>query len=181
LFRLLGRRIDTFDALVVATYRDDELDRRHPLRIIVGELATTPGIRRIELPALTHAAVAELAAPIGVDADELYEKTGGNPFFVTEVLATGMHDVPPTVRDAVLARAARLGPDARGLLEAVAIVPHGAELWLLEMLAGGSLDQLDECLASGMLRHEDAAIAFRHELARLAIEEAISPHRRIAL
>src|SRR5262249_35093224 len=70
---------------------------------------------------------------------------------------------------------------ARGLLEAVAIVPHGAELWLLEMLAGGSLDQLDECLASGMLRHEDAAIAFRHELARLAIEESISPHRRIAL
>src|SRR5262249_25509800 len=119
LFRLLGRRIETFDALVVATYRDDELDRRHPLRIVVGELATTAGIRRIELPALTHAAVAELAAPIGVDADELYEKTGGNPFFVTEVLATGMHDVPPTVRDAVLARAARLGPDARGLLEAV--------------------------------------------------------------
>jgi DNA-binding CsgD family transcriptional regulator len=92
-----------------------------------------------------------------------------------------MHDVPPTVRDAVLARSARLGPSARSLLEALAIVPQRAELWLLEILAGGSLGELDECLASGMLRHEDGSIAFRHELARLAIEESISPHRRVAL
>src|SRR5207253_1156072 len=101
---------------------------------------------------LSHDAVAELAAPHAIDPDELFERTGGNPFFVTEALATGMTDVPSTVRDAVLARAARLDTDARALLEAVAVVPQHVELWLLEILAGGSLSELDECLASGMVR-----------------------------
>ena len=181
ILRLLGRRIEAVEALVIATYRDDELDRTHPLRIVVGELATTAGMRRIELPALSLDAVSELAAPHGVDPEELYGKTAGNPFFVTEALATGMTDVPPTIRDAVLARAARLGPDARALLDAVAVVPQRVELSLLEILAGGSLTELDECLASGILRHEDHSIAFRHELARLAVEESINPHRRLAL
>jgi DNA-binding NarL/FixJ family response regulator len=77
----------------------------------------------------------------------------------------------------VLARAARLSPPARRLLEAVAIVPGHVEPWLLEALAGDLLDHLDECLASGML---DARIAFRHELARLAIEASVPPHRTLA-
>lgn len=181
ILRLLGRRVEAIEALVIATYRDDELDRTHPLRIVVGELGTTPGVRRIELPLLSLEAVTELAAPHAVNPEELYGKTEGNPFFVTEVLATGMTDVPPTIRDAVLARAARLGPAARALLEAVAVVPQRVELWLLEILANGALTELDECLASGMLRHEDNSITFRHELARLAVEDSINPHRRLVL
>jgi DNA-binding CsgD family transcriptional regulator len=181
ILRLVGRRVESIGALVIATYRDDELDRTHPLRIVVGELGTSTGILRIALPALSFDAVTELAVPHGVDPEELYGKTAGNPFFVTEALATGMTKVPPTIRDAVLARAARLDADARALLEAVAVVPQRVELWLLEILAGGSLSELDECLASGMLRQEDHSIAFRHELARLAVEEAINPHRRLAL
>ena len=170
IIRLVGRRIEGLGALVVATYRDDELERTHPLRIVVGELATTAGIRRIELPPLSHDAVTELAAPHAIDPNELFERTGGNPFFVTEALATGVTDVASTVRAAVLAR-----------LEAVAVVPQHVELWLLEILAGGSLSELDECLASGMVRHEDHSIAFRHELARIAVDESINPHRRLAL
>ena len=50
ILRLLGRRVEAIEAMVIATYRDDELDRRHPLRIVVGELGTTPGVRRMELP-----------------------------------------------------------------------------------------------------------------------------------
>ena len=84
--------------------------------------------------------------------DELYRRTGGNPFFVTEVLAAGGEQIPETVRDAVLARAARLSGPARRLLEAVAVVPGQVDLWLLEALAGELVDRLDECLASGMLR-----------------------------
>ena len=56
-----------------------------------------------------------------------------------------------TVRDAVLARVARLGAAARGVLEAVAVVPQGCEYWLLDRLAPGASDHLDECLSSGML------------------------------
>ena len=179
--RLLARRVETVPALVVASYRDDELDRAHPLRILLGELARSRTVRRLKPARLSPGAVAQLAAPYGVDADELYRKTAGNPFFVVEALATKGEGIPDTVRDAVLARAARLSPEGGRLLEAVAVVPPQAELWLLEALAGDAADGLDKCLASGMLIAAAAGVAFRHELARLAVEESVPPHRRVEL
>jgi DNA-binding CsgD family transcriptional regulator/tetratricopeptide (TPR) repeat protein len=179
--RLLARRVETVPALVVATYRDDELDRAHPLRIMLGELATSRTVGRMRLARLSPGAVAHLAEPYGVDADELYRKTAGNPFFVIEALATRAEEIPETVRDAVLARAARLSPAGQTLLDAVAVVPPRAELWLLEALAGDAADRLDECLTSGMLIAESAGVAFRHELARLAVEESVPPHRKVGL
>jgi hypothetical protein len=108
--RLLARRVETVPALVVASYRDDALDRAHPLRIMLGELARSPTVGRLKLVRLSPEAVARLAEPHGVDPGELYRKTGGNPFFVVEALAAGAAAIPDTVRDAVLARAARLSP-----------------------------------------------------------------------
>ena len=178
--RLLGRRVESAPALVVVSYRD-ELDRVHPLRILIGELATGPSVTRLKVEALSPEAVARLAEPNGIDAEDLYRKTGGNPFFVTEVLAGGDAEIPNTVRDAVLARAARLSPSARDLLEAVAIVPPHGEIWLLEALAPEAVDRVDECLATGMLNSEWEGVAFRHELARLAIEESLPPNRRFTL
>jgi DNA-binding CsgD family transcriptional regulator len=178
--RLLSRRIESVPALVLATYRDDELDREHPLRIVLGELPSGSA-RRMALAPFSAPAVAALAEPIGVDHAELHRTTAGNPFFVTEVLAAADADIPATVRDAVLARAARLGEGPRAVLDAVAIAPLRAELWLLDALADGELDDLDACLASGMLRAERDAVSFRHEIARVAVEDALSPHRRVAL
>jgi DNA-binding CsgD family transcriptional regulator/tetratricopeptide (TPR) repeat protein len=178
---LLGRRVEQLGALVIVTYRTDELRRTHPLRIVLGNVATVAGVIRVHLEPLSPDAVAELAAPHGVDAADLHATTAGNPFFVTEVLASGSADVPATVRDAVLARAARLRGPARDLLDAVAIVPQRTELWLLEAIAGEAVGALDECLASGMLRAEDHAVVFRHELARMAVEESINPYRRADL
>src|SRR6266545_1238613 len=179
--RLLARRVEAVPALVVVSYRDDQLDRAHPLRIVLGELATSRAVGRVRLGRLSPVAVARLAEPYGVDAGELYRKTGGNPFFVVEALASGAGGIPDTVRDAVLARAARLSPAGLGLLEAVAVVPPQAEPWLLEALAGGAADALEECLASGMLVAGPGGVAFRHELARLAVEESVPPHRKAAL
>ena len=179
--RLLARRVETVPALIVGSYRDDELDRSHPLRIVLGELATSPMVGRLKLTALSPAAVAQLANAHAVDADELYRKTAGNPFFVVEALAARAEEIPGTVRDAVLARAARLTPQAKRLLEAVAVVPPQAELWLLEALAANAIEGLEECLTSGMLTSERAGIAFRHELARLAVEESIALNRRVEL
>ena len=176
--RLLGRKLDGVPAVTIATYRDDELDRTHPLRIVLGGLGSGPGVLRLELRPLSPEAVAQLAAPHGVDAGELHRKTAGNPFFVTEALATGEGEIPPTVREAVLARAARLSPPATGVLEAVAVIPPRAELWLLDELAGDMAPHLDECLASGMLAAEGQSVGFRHELARLALEEHIPAGRR---
>jgi AAA ATPase-like protein len=77
--RLLSRRVQAVPVLVVATYRDDELPRAHPLRIVLGELATSDAVERVKLAPLSAAAVAELSEPHGVDGDELYRRTGGNP------------------------------------------------------------------------------------------------------
>jgi hypothetical protein len=57
---------------VVATYRDDELEQTHPPRVVLGELATRGTVAQLAVPALSPEAVAELAEPFGVDADELY-------------------------------------------------------------------------------------------------------------
>lgn len=180
--RIVARRIAGVPCLLIATYRDDQLKPTHPLRIVLGESTDSDLASRMELAPLSPHAVAELAAPSDVDADELHRLTAGNPFFVTEVLAGGRERLlPATVRDAVLARAARLSDAARAVLEAVAVVPPHAELWLLETLAGPELEPLDECLASGMLRLGSGSVAFRHELARLAVEESLAPTRRLAL
>jgi DNA-binding CsgD family transcriptional regulator len=178
---LLGRRAESSRALVIVTYRDDELDRAHPLRLVLGEVGAAPGVRRLQLPGLSVDAVGELAAPHGMDAGDLHRRTAGNPFFVTEVLEAGGAGMPATVLDAVLARATRLSPGASALLDAVAIVPPRTEIDLLDAMTAGRLEDLDECLASGMLRFDRDAVVFRHELARLAIEESISPHRRTGL
>lgn len=179
--RLLARRLDTVPVLIVGTYRDDQIDRMHPLRLLAGELATSPGVVRLSLEALSADAVAELAAPHDVDPVELYRTTGGNPFFVSEVLAAGDGTVPQTVQDAVLARVARLTPTARRLIEAVAVAPAGVEVALLEELQPDAIDGVEECLASGVLTSTQSSIAFRHELGRMAIEITLPPTRRVAL
>jgi DNA-binding CsgD family transcriptional regulator/tetratricopeptide (TPR) repeat protein len=177
---LLVRRIEAVPVYVLVSYRDDELGREHPLRLVLGEFATSAAVSRLKIHPLSETAVAELAKPAGVDAGELYRKTAGNPFFVTEALAAG-REIPETVMHAVLARAGRLTRGGRTLVEAVAVVPPQAELWLLESLSGDDLDCLDECLLSGMLVELTGGVGFRHELARLAIEESLAPNRKLAL
>jgi DNA-binding CsgD family transcriptional regulator len=176
--RLLGRRIAGVPALLIASYRDDELERGHPLRIALGELGRHGATSRLRIVPLSADAVAELAAPHGVDGGELHRRTAGNPFFVTEVLAAGGAALPATVRDAVLARVAPLSDPARRLLDAAAIVPGRVELGLLEALAGDDAARLEECLSCGVLGPAGAGVVFRHELARMAVEGALTPDRR---
>jgi len=179
--QLLARKVESVPALVLASFRDDELDRNHPLALVLGELTSARSVSRLRVPPLSRAAVRRLAAPHGMDPEELYRQTNGNPFFVSEALAAEVDTVPSTVRDAVLARMARLSESARRLLEAIAVAAPQVEIWLLEALAPSELDRLEECLASGMVLPGDRGVAFRHELARLAVEEAIAPNRRVAL
>ena len=86
--------------------------------------------------------------------------------------------MPATVRDAVLARAARLGRAAMAVLEAVSVCVPQAELWLLDALAPDAPTRCERCLDSGILvAGAHGGVAFRHELARLAVEESLPPHR----
>ena len=179
--RLLGRRLDRFPALVVATYRDDELGAHHPLRVVLGELARVRDAEWLDVPRLSRRAVAELAELCGLDLDQLYRTTGGNPFFVSEVLAAGIREIPSTVCDAVLARAAGMSGGARKMLEALTVAPPGAEVGLLRAIARDASESLDECVDSGMVVAADGGVAFRHELARVVVEESMMPGRRAAL
>jgi DNA-binding CsgD family transcriptional regulator len=177
LLTFLGRRIHRTRTLLVASYRDDELGERHPLRLALGGLPPAATVRMLLGP-LSEAGVAQLAREAGRPAQGLHGITGGNPLFVTEVLAAGAAIVPPTVRDAVLARAARLAPAARAVAELACVVPGRAESWLLEQAARADEVAIEGCLSMGMVRHDDCALAFRHELARRALEDSLSQPRR---
>lgn len=180
LLRYVGRRIASTKALLVTSCRSDELGPTHPLRLVLGDLATS-GLQRLALPPLSLAAVRELAGPRGRDPDDLHRKTGGNPFFVTEALAAEGNGVPVTVRDAVLARAARLRPSARAILDAAAVAGPRVEPWLLQDLVAAEAEAVAECLATGVLHAQGDVFMFRHELARQSVLEAMTPTRRVSL
>lgn len=176
LLKFLGRRINRLNALLVITYRDDEVRAEHPLRLVLGDLPR-PFVRRIPLPPLSENAVNELAARAGKRIDDLYAVTGGNPFFVTEALASQDSGVPASVSDALLSRLARSTPAARAVVELVSVVPTRAELWLLNESINPTTAALEECTGAGILLLDDGAIGFRHELARRAVEDSLPAPR----
>ena len=179
--RLLARSVERNPLLVAATYRDDALDRTHPLRFLLGQLGVPASLARVRVEPLSLQGVATLAELHGADADEIFRVTGGNPFFVTELLEGESTAAPETVREAVLGRIARLGHGERTLVEAASVARPHAEPELLERLAEGLLEALEGCLASGVLVTVGQAVAFRHELARVVVEESLAPTRRLAL
>ena len=181
LLRFLGRRIRDFPVLLLATYRDEGLRATDPLQIALGDLATQRSVRRITLPPLSADAVAVLAEGSGLDPAALYRLTGGNPFYVSQVVQAGMSEVPASVRVAVLARTARLNSDSRAVLDAAALIGTRVELALLEPVTDCPASVIDELLASGLTAGDGRTLRFRHEIARLAVEGAVTSHRRSAL
>ncbi len=180
LIKYLGRRITHLPVLFLVTYRDNELSRDHPLWSVIGDLPSS-AVTRMRLFPLSEHAVICLAQRAQQSAEQLYAITAGNPFFVTEVLASDGPGVPLMVRDAVLSRAARLSSEARALLALASVIPTRTELWLLEAVLGPTGEAVEECLSSGMLSLEQTTVAFRHEIARQVVESSLSPLRHQSL
>jgi DNA-binding CsgD family transcriptional regulator/tetratricopeptide (TPR) repeat protein len=178
LLRFLGRRLANAPVLLIATYREEDLTAIDPLRAALGELVRQRATRRVELAPLSPGAVRHLAGPSGLDPAELYRLTGGNPFYITEVIQAGMHEIPAAARDAVLARLARLSGEARDVLDVAALIGTRSDLALVESVTRCPPPVLDEVLASGLLAGDGAWLRFRHEIARLAVEQAVATHRR---
>jgi len=177
LLKYLGRRIQRVRALLVVSYRDDEIGPRHPLRFVMGDLPRSSTHRMSLLP-LSEAAVAQLARQAGQSSAGLHRITGGNPFFVTEALAAVADTVPVSVRDAVLARTMRLSPGARKIAELACVVPGKTESWLLQQAVAVDEADIEGCMRVGMVRSDDGALTFRHELARRAFEDSLSQSQR---
>ena len=180
LLRYLGRRITQTRAVLIVTFRTDEVESHPALRVALGDLASAPGSRRLAVAPLSVDGVRSIAQGHPLDPVRLHEVTGGNPFYVTEVLSTGAWSVPPTVSDAVLARASRLSVGVNTTVDIVAIEPSGMEWWLAEALGADPAD-IQSAVDAGVLSAVQGTLRFRHELARLAILARVRTDRRSAL
>ena len=182
ILRYLGRRLAGVRLMILATFRSEEAGRDHPLTVVLGDLAGLSGVIRMQLPALTESGVRQLLAAAGsaLDAGTIFQRTGGNPFYVTEVLAAGSEQVPATVRDAVLARVSRLSDTGQEVAAAASVIGRPAEAGFLAVVSGQPLTAVDECIDRGVLIADGDTVAFRHDLARLAVEQSLPPAQRSA-
>ncbi|MEU5090043.1 AAA family ATPase [Streptomyces sp. NPDC021356] len=179
LLRYLARRLPGVPALVVATYRDDEIGRTPHLTALLGTLARYPWVYRHDLAPLSRRAVARLAAGHTVDAEQLYHVSGGNPFIVAEILAAPTETIPASVREAVAGRLVGLSAATRTVVDVLAVLGHRVSLPLLTGILPGAEKGLEEAVACGIVRAEGQITEFRHELTRLAVLEAVPAARRL--
>lgn len=171
--RFLGRRIFTMNVLIVMSFREDEIDAEHPLTQVCADFPPSHTFR-LRICPLTIEGVSRLDASRLIDPAMLLEITGGNPFFVTELLAarqgSGEEDVPASVRDLVNARLGRLGERECAFLETVSVTPASVDAALVSALFGSEGEMLAmACIGRKLLVDDgDGKLRFRHELARLA-------------
>lgn len=184
LLRFLLRRIRITSSLVVGALRDDEIGAAHPLRALLGDVARSPDAATTTLRPLSVAAVAALIGDRPVDPGWVHRLTGGNPFYVAEMLDHDGPEIPRTVRDAVLARTSGLAPEAWDLLHLLACAPEAIPDHLLGPLGIG-LPALRDVDQAGLVRRGPRGVAFRHDLCRMAISGTLPPgggvsfHRRL--
>ena len=170
--KFLGRRVQLTKTLLILTYRDDEANAKPLLASLLGDFPTHT-TTRLALPLLSREAVDRLGQRANRRLEGLYHVTGGNPFFVTEIIASDSEGVPPSVRDAVLARVARLSPAAKQIAELVSLLPGQADEWLIQAILQPGPEALDEVEERGILQPKPGALAFRHELARQSVEDSL--------
>jgi DNA-binding CsgD family transcriptional regulator len=186
LLRFLSRRIESLPLLLLVSYRDDEIGDRHPLAVLLGDLATSTAVSRIGVAPLSAEAVGKLTTGSGVNADTLYRLTGGNPFYVTEVLAAGPDTfardaLPRSISEAVRGRLARLTTAGRDTAHAAAICGPRASVALVHEMYPAAAKGLAECLNAGVLVADADTVGFRHELARRAALDQIPAYERKVL
>jgi DNA-binding CsgD family transcriptional regulator len=175
--KFLGRRIARTNGILILTYRDGEVDFDHPLRRVIGGLPPQ-NLVRIQLQRLSAEGIASIIGDTPFDLGEVLSLTGGNPLFVTEVVASGVDAVPSSVQDSVLARASKLGPEARLVLEVVSVIPGEADRFLVDAILQPTDNQLSECVRQGLLHISSTTVSFPHELQRRAIEASLTGDER---
>lgn len=176
LINFLTKRISRSGILLILTYRNDEIGSGHSLRLIFGSLSSRI-LKRIELTPLSKDAVMKLARSCGRNDDALYIKTGGNPFFVTEILLNVEKEIPSSINDLIVSRLNSLSSQTRDAIETLSVIPGTTDLWLIKTLVK-DINVIDEAIESGILRNDFDALHFSHELFKTAIEGSLSPSKR---
>ncbi|MDJ1016357.1 MAG: AAA family ATPase [Paracoccaceae bacterium] len=181
--RFLARRIIDQPILLVVSSRAERTETRQLLRRAFGDLSAET-LQRIPLAPLSEGAVAALCRAEARDPAAIFNASGGNAFYVTELLRNQDESLPTSIRDAVLARVDRLDDDARSVLEAASVIPRRAEIALIEAVLAESLDldsAIEGCLNAGLLFTDGDDLFFQHEIARQAVSGALSSYKARAL
>ncbi|MBL0740940.1 helix-turn-helix transcriptional regulator [Chryseolinea lacunae] len=179
--KFLARRITKFRCLFVLTLRDDEASNRLALKKFFGELPA-PTFTKQLVQRLSREAVDQLALAKGyASGHDVYALTGGNPFYVTEVLASYSPGIPERVKDSILTVFFSKDETTRALWEFLSIMPSRVEFNKAALVEEEFPNGIDECIQSGVLVNKGNYLSFKHELYRLAIEESMSPYRRRSL
>lgn len=188
--RFLVRRIEALPVVLVIAHREVPLG--HALLALLGDVARMESAARVDAPPLSVDAVRELLGDRGTDAAHVRALTGGNPFFVAEIARSTGDELPPTVRDAVIASTTGLGGEELEALQLIATAPDAFDDRLLPFVGPGpagtggiDVPTLRRLEATGLLVRTPHGIGFRHELARLAVVASTEPgveallHRRV--
>ncbi|MFJ8628195.1 AAA family ATPase [Kitasatospora sp. NPDC093550] len=195
LLAFLVRTLHRSRVLLVATYRSDDLHRRHPLRPFLAELDRLRTVQRLELERFDRREVAaQLAGILGTAdpdhqlVDRIHRRSEGNPFFVEE-LATAFHDgcgagLTDSLRDILLVRVEGLDEEAQRVVRIAAEGGSHVEHALLAAVLDDDEEALIEALRSAVganiLRPdtEGEGYRFRHALVREAVSDDLLPGER---
>ncbi|MEP6676605.1 MAG: AAA family ATPase [Ferruginibacter sp.] len=178
--KFFARRIGRMNCLFLLTCRDDEISQQHALRNVLGDLSRD-SYTRIQLTVLSKEAVYKLADEKGYDAENVYSISGGNPFYVNEILASYSPGVPDNIKDSILAVYDRQEEGTKNAWQICSVIPGGLEISLFAKIRTSWDEAIDHCFALNIIVIKNDRIVFKHELYRRTIENSLSPFKRIAL
>jgi ATP/maltotriose-dependent transcriptional regulator MalT len=178
--KFLSRRINQLQCLFVLSYRDTEVHSHHPLTNVFGQL-NSDSFSRLRLLPLSREAVKKMADEKGNKGEDVYAITGGNPFYVNEILASYSLGVPDNIKDSILSSYSRLDENTKHIWQILSVLPSAFEVKYLETMEPLYAATIHSCLELKILVIKDGLISFKHELFRRTIESSLSPFLRIEL
>lgn len=176
--KYMARRIKRSKCLFLLTCRDNEVRASHPVRNLFGELPT--GVfSKLNVEPLSEGAVKKIAASFGYTrGSEVYHLTGGNPFYVIEILSNDLQRIPDHLKDSILRIFRSKDVDTQELLSFLSIIPTKIEFRVAERIKKDFGGDIDDCVWSGIIVKGNEYFSFKHELFRLTIEESLQPSKR---
>ena len=177
--RFFARRIYQLPCLFILTYRDNEIHSMHPLRNVLGQLPPDSFTKLIVTP-LSKQAVVEMATLKGYSGEDVYSISGGNPFYVNEILASYSPGVPDNIKDSILSVFEHQKEGTKNAWQIWSVMPEGLEVDRIAKIKASG-EAIDHCFAISVIIVENGKVVFKHELYRRTIEESLTPFRRMEL
>ncbi len=178
--RFFARRIYQLPCLFILTYRDDEIHSRHPLRNVLGQLPAD-SFTKMQLTPLSKEAVVEMAIQKGYNGEDVYSISGGNPFYVNEILANYSPGVPDNIKDSILSVYERQKEGTKNAWQIWSVMPEGLEVDRVAKIKSALGKAIDHCFAISVILVQSGKVVFKHELYRRTIEESLTLFKRMEL